>query len=118
MSAALVAGGANGIVGDTADLLRAEGPEVYLADIDADAAASVVSVSARGRGRSGYHDLATADGPRQAVDAAISAFGRLDALIVCAGFLIEAELGNIGIEDWDRTIAVNLRAPFLLAQAA
>jgi NAD(P)-dependent dehydrogenase (short-subunit alcohol dehydrogenase family) len=46
------------------------------------------------------------------------AFGRLDALIVCAGLLVEAELGKIGIEDWDRTIATNLRAPFLLAQAA
>lgn len=44
--------------------------------------------------------------------------GRLDALIVCAGVLVEAELGEIRLEDWEQTIAVNLRGPFLLVQAA
>jgi NAD(P)-dependent dehydrogenase (short-subunit alcohol dehydrogenase family) len=118
MSAALVAGGATGIGRATVELLRAQGTDVYLADVDADTAAAVVSAGARGAGVSGYHDLATADGPRQAVDAAIAAFGHLDAVIVCAGLLVEAELGSISIEDWDRTIATNLRAPFLIAQAA
>jgi NAD(P)-dependent dehydrogenase (short-subunit alcohol dehydrogenase family) len=118
MSAALVAGGAGGIGRATVELLRAQGMDVYLADINADAAASVVAAEAPGRGRSGCHDLATTDGPGQAVESAIGAFGRLDALIVCAGFLVEAELGRIGLEDWDRTMAVNLRAPFLLAQSA
>lgn len=46
------------------------------------------------------------------------ALGRLDALIVCAGVLVEAELGEIRLEDWEQTIAVNLRGPFLLVQAA
>jgi dihydroanticapsin dehydrogenase len=118
LSAALVAGGATGIGRATVELLRAAGTDVYLADIDAAAAAAVVGDRASGRGVSGCHDLATVDGPRQAVEAAIGAFGCLDALIVCAGFLVEAELGNIGVDDWDHTIAVNLRAPFLLAQAA
>ena len=118
VTAALVAGGATGIGRATVEMLRAGGTDVYLADIDAEAAAAVVSAEAPGLGRSGYHDLATVDGPRKAVDAAIAAFGRLDALIVCAGFLVEAELGSIAIEDWDKTIATNLRAPFLLAQAA
>jgi NAD(P)-dependent dehydrogenase (short-subunit alcohol dehydrogenase family) len=118
VSAALVAGGATGIGRATVELLRSGGTDVYLADIAADAAAGAVAAKAPGRGLSGYHDLATVDGPRDAVEAAVTAFGRLDALIVCAGFLVEAELGKIVIEDWDRTIATNLRAPFLLAQAA
>jgi len=118
VSAVLVAGGATGIGRATIGLLRAAGTDVYLADIDAAAAAAAVGERASGRGESGCHDLATVDGPRQAVEAAVGAFGRLDALIVCAGFLVEAELGSIAVDDWDRTIAVNLRAPFLLAQAA
>jgi NAD(P)-dependent dehydrogenase (short-subunit alcohol dehydrogenase family) len=118
VSAALVAGGATGIGRATVELLRAQGTDIYLADIADETAADVVSAPALGAGVSGYHDLATADGPRQAVDAAVSAFGRLDAVIVCAGVLVEAELSDISIEDWDRTIATNLRAPFLLAQAA
>jgi NAD(P)-dependent dehydrogenase (short-subunit alcohol dehydrogenase family) len=118
VTAALVAGGATGIGRATVELLRAQGTDVYLADINAYAAAALVSAEARGTGVSGYHDLATADGPGQAVTAAVAAFGRLDAVVVCAGLLVEAELGDIRIEDWDRTIATNLRAPFLLAQAA
>jgi dihydroanticapsin dehydrogenase len=117
-SAALVAGGATGIGRATVELLRGRGTDVYLADINATAAAEVVSAGAEGAGRSGYHDLATVDGPRQAVEAAVAAFGRLDAVIVCAGLLVEAELASIAVEDWDRTMATNLRAPFLLAQAA
>jgi NAD(P)-dependent dehydrogenase (short-subunit alcohol dehydrogenase family) len=118
MSAALVAGGATGIGRATVDLLRAQGTDVYLADIDASGAAKAVAAEAPGRGVAGYCDLATTDGPGQAVDAALAAFGRLDALIVCAGFLVEAELADITLEDWEQTIATNLRAPFLLAQAA
>jgi NAD(P)-dependent dehydrogenase (short-subunit alcohol dehydrogenase family) len=118
VTAALVAGGATGIGRATVEMLRSRGTDVYLADIDTAAAVDAVSAEAPGLGRSGYHDLATVDGPRRAVDAAIAAFGRLDALVVCAGFLVEAELADIAIEDWDKTMATNLRAPFLLAQAA
>jgi NAD(P)-dependent dehydrogenase (short-subunit alcohol dehydrogenase family) len=118
VTAALVAGGATGIGRATVEMLRTRGTDVYLADIDADAAAEAVSAQATGLGRSGYHDLATVDGPRGAVEAAIAAFGHLDSLVVCAGLLVEAELADIAVEDWDKTIATNLRAPFLLAQAA
>lgn len=37
---------------------------------------------------------------------------------MCAGHLVEAELADIRLEDWERTVATNLRGPFLLAQAA
>jgi NAD(P)-dependent dehydrogenase (short-subunit alcohol dehydrogenase family) len=118
MTAALVAGGATGIGLATVDLLRAQGTDVYLADLDEPRAAAAVTPAAPGRGAAGHCDLATPDGPRQAVEAALAAFGRLDALIVCAGVLVEAELAEITLESWEQTIATNLRAPFLLAQAA
>lgn len=116
--AAMVVGGARGIGRATAELLRGRGSDVYVADIDQRGAAAVVSADAPGRGFSGYCDLETAQGPAQAVHDAIAALGRLDALIVSAGVLVEAELDQIRLEDWERTIAVNLRGPFLLAQAA
>jgi NAD(P)-dependent dehydrogenase (short-subunit alcohol dehydrogenase family) len=116
--AALVVGGARGIGRATAELLRGRGNDVYVADIDRRGAAAVVSCDAPGRGFSGYCDLQTTEGPARAVQDAIAALGRLDALIVSAGVLVEAELDEIRLEDWERTIAVNLRAPFLLAQAA
>jgi len=61
-------------------------------------------------------DLATTDGPITAAQEALKAFGTIDILVNSAGVaLIEPMLGAT-IEDWDRTMAVNLRAPFLLAK--
>ena len=116
--AAVVIGGASGIGRATVELLRSEGTDVYVGDVNASAAARAVSADAPGRGFCGYCDLGTVDGPRQTIVDAVSALGRLDAVIVCAGLLIEAELDHIGLEDWERTMAVNLRGPFLLVQAA
>ncbi len=117
-SAALVVGGATGIGRATVELLRGRGTSVYLADIDEGGAEAVVCADAPGLGFSGYCDLGTVEGPARAVRDAVTALGRLDAVIVCAGVLVEAELGQIRLDDWERTMAVNLRGPFLLAQAA
>jgi NAD(P)-dependent dehydrogenase (short-subunit alcohol dehydrogenase family) len=116
--AALVIGGASGIGRATVELLRSQGTDVYVGDLNESGAAQVVSADAVGRGFSSYCDLGTVDGPRQIVLEAASVLGRLDAVIVCAGILIEAELQNIDLADWERSIAVNLRGPFLLVQAA
>ncbi len=117
-SAALVVGGATGIGRATVELLRGRGTSVYLADIDASGAEAVVATDAPGLGFSGYCDVGTVEGPARTVRDAVTALGRLDAVIVCAGVLVEAELGQIRLDDWERTMAVNLRGPFLLAQAA
>lgn len=118
IGAALVVGGASGIGRATVELLRSQGTDVYVADINESSTAQVISADAPGRGFGAYCDLGSVDGPRQVVQDAVAALGRLDAVIVCAGVLIEAELDEISLEDWERTMAVNLRGPFLLVQAA
>lgn len=42
--------------------------------------------------------------------------GPVDVLVANAGIGRRADLGDIDVEDWDQVLAVNLRAPFLLAQ--
>ncbi len=116
--AALVVGGASGIGRAAAELFRSQGTDVYLADIDEAGAARVIAADAPGRGFAGYCDLGSVDGPKRVARDALAALGRLDALVVCAGVLIEAELSEITLEDWERTIAVNLRGPFLAVQGA
>jgi NAD(P)-dependent dehydrogenase (short-subunit alcohol dehydrogenase family) len=118
VAAVLVAGGATGIGRSTIERLRNRGDDVFLADINSEAAQALMDEPAPGRGFAGSYDLSTVDGPRLAVEAALDAFGRLDALVVLAGVLIDSPLGDITLEQWERTMAVNLRAPFLLAQAA
>jgi 3-oxoacyl-[acyl-carrier protein] reductase len=55
---------------------------------------------------------------QEMVEATLERFGRLDVLINNAALELRGSLMNLSLEDWDRTMAVNLRAPFLCAQAA
>jgi len=47
-----------------------------------------------------------------------AAFGRLDILVNSAALFERSEALEIGLEDWNRVIEVNLRAPFLCSQHA
>jgi pteridine reductase len=48
----------------------------------------------------------------------LAAFGRLDALVNNASNFFATPLESATLEQWDALMAVNARAPFLLAQAA
>ncbi len=120
MATVLIAGGATGIGRATALRLRAEGHDVHIADLDEEAARKVVAQSEGfpGRGSASHCDLSTPDAPAQAVRDALELGGSLDGVVVCAALLVETVLEEFSIEDWDKTMALNLRAPFLLVQAA
>lgn len=61
-------------------------------------------------------DLASTDGPVEAARTALKNFGTVDILVNNAGIALIDNLLEASIEDWDKTMAVNLRAPFLLAR--
>lgn len=63
-------------------------------------------------------DLTTRDGNRAVVDAALSAHGRLDAIVPNAGFQHVAPVRDFPEETWDRLLALLLTSPFLLAKYA
>ncbi|MEL6641539.1 MAG: SDR family oxidoreductase [Pseudomonadota bacterium] len=60
-------------------------------------------------------DIATAEGCDRLI-AAAGAIGQVDILVNSAGVALVGPLLTFTVEDWDRTMAINLRAPFLLAQ--
>jgi NAD(P)-dependent dehydrogenase (short-subunit alcohol dehydrogenase family) len=62
-------------------------------------------------------DLATIEGPKQAAAQALAAYGTIDVLVNCAGVTTIKSIIDTPAEDWDWVNAVNLRAPYLLAQA-
>ena len=62
-------------------------------------------------------DLSTLEGPKEAAAKALAAFGTIDILVNNAGVTTIKSIIDTPDEDWDWVNNVNLRAPFLLAQA-
>lgn len=103
----LVTGGGRGIGRGCSDRFRAEGAEVIVAQrSDCSDFPTVIA------------DFSDPDAPRRVVDAVVDRTGRLDVLINNAGMMREASIEATSAEDWDTTMAVNLRAPFLLIKHA
>ncbi len=62
-------------------------------------------------------DLADPAVPARLVEETAAALGPVDVLVAGAGHSDQRAYTDVDLEAWDRTLAVNLRAPFLLAQA-
>ncbi|MGE3359199.1 MAG: SDR family NAD(P)-dependent oxidoreductase, partial [Acidimicrobiia bacterium] len=62
-------------------------------------------------------DLADPEAARRAALEAVERLGGLDALVNNAGIFEKVPLEDISVEQWDRMIAINCRAPLVLMQA-
>lgn len=62
-------------------------------------------------------DVADAGSIQDCVAAAERTFGRLDFAVNCAAVDYVASVEDLSVEQFDRVLAVNLRAPFLVAKA-
>lgn len=63
-------------------------------------------------------DLAEPEAPEKVIAAAVERFGRLDVLVSSAAIFPEDDtLEGSGAAEFDRLVAINLRAPYLLARA-
>jgi NAD(P)-dependent dehydrogenase (short-subunit alcohol dehydrogenase family) len=63
-------------------------------------------------------DVASREGARAMVDAALKAYGRLDIVVCNAGIEVVATVVDLAEDDWDRVIAVNLTGTFLICKYA
>ncbi len=112
---AVVTGGAAGIGLAVAELFAAKGANLVLVDLNP--AVTDVAKSLPGKHLAITADVTRTDEINAITSQAIAAFGHIDILVNNAGvaFLDEAEL--LKEADWDKTMAVNLKAPFMLAQS-
>lgn len=117
---ALITGGAGAIGRATAGRFLADGARVAVADRDSVALDRVVaelgSQAAPGRLRGWTVDVTDDGSVRDLVAGVITAWGRIDVLFCCAGILRPGSVTEATLDDWDRTIAVNLTGPFLASR--
>jgi NAD(P)-dependent dehydrogenase (short-subunit alcohol dehydrogenase family) len=104
----------------TAVLAAREGAAVACADVDGAAAAATTAL-AQAEGSPAFAITAdVADGERCAgmVSEAHAALGGLDGVVLNVGIGLGAGLEGTSVEDWDRALAVNLRAHFIVCKTA
>lgn len=113
---ALVTGGSSGIGRAAALRLAREGWAVGVLAHGADTVAAVAEEirAAGGRALPLVADVASAEAMAEAVGRLAAEWGRLDALFANAGINgVWAPIDEIAPEEWDRTIATNLRGTYL-----
>jgi len=74
--------------------------------------------NAGGNAKAFHANLSEADASGQLVGDVVKSFGPLNVLINSAAVMKRHAFGSVTAEDWDETMSLNLRAPFLLSQAA
>lgn len=63
-------------------------------------------------------DISRSDEIAKAVEECVTHLGRLDILVNNAGIMFERTVDEMSEGDWDRMMAINLKAPFLLTRQA
>ena len=118
--AALVTGAGRGIGRGIALALAQRGCDVVVNDLDHGQAEQVAEEvqGLRRRSMAVDGDVSRSSGARHIVAEAQRALGRLDILVNNAGILTYEPFLELREETWDRTLAVNLKGQFLVAQAA
>ena len=116
----VVTGAANGIGRSIAQMAAAERGAVMVADISGIGERTAEDIRAVG-GTAEYTscDVSETEQVRGLMERTRERFGAIDVLVSNAGIGGDAlRLHELSVDSWDRTVAVNLRGPFLCAKFA
>jgi 3-oxoacyl-[acyl-carrier protein] reductase len=118
---ALVTGGSRGIGAAIVERLAREGADVALTYVSKPEQAEETRKSAAAfgvRALAIHADSSDAAAVAGAVERTVAELGGIDILVSNAGLAVMAPVGDFSLEDFDRILAVNVRAVFVAAQAA
>ena len=115
---AVVTGAASGIGKATARLIAEEGGRVVVCDRDADALATSLAEAGSLEIGGTAADVARASDMERLVRFAVETHGGLDVLVNNAGVQMFGTVVELAEEDWDRTLAINLKGAFLASKFA
>jgi NAD(P)-dependent dehydrogenase (short-subunit alcohol dehydrogenase family) len=116
---ALITGGARGIGFAIASALAREGATIAIGDINAEGAnAAADKLKAAGAQARGFAvNVADARSVEEMMKGIVTQLGRLDILVNNAGVGGNTPFLEITLENWNRTISINLTGAFIVAQA-
>jgi 3-oxoacyl-[acyl-carrier protein] reductase len=118
---ALVTGGSRGIGAAVVRRLASDGASVAFTYAASEKQAETLADAINDTGGNALPikaDSANAEAVRDAVTQTADRFERLDILVNNAGILVRGVLDDYGLADFDRMVAVNIRAVFVATQAA
>jgi len=116
---ALVTGASSGIGAAIAEVFADAGADISGHGRDA-ARLAALGKKVKGMGRRFAPitgDLADGGETEAVAEGALEAFGQIDILVNSAGIALTGPVVGYDIADWNRTMAVNLTAPFILSKA-
>src|SRR5437588_8793822 len=107
----VITGASSGLGEAAARLLSAQGASVVLGARRADRLESLAGELNRNGGKAVAvaTDVTQREQVKRLVDAAVQKFGRVDVMINNAGIMPRAPLERLTIDDWDRTIDINIK---------
>ena len=117
---ALISGAARGMGAEEARIFAREGAKVVIGDISEDEGKAVEAQIAETGGQAVFVrlDVTQESDWTNAVDEAVSRFGKLDILVNNAGISSRAFTDDTGIDAWDKIMEVNSKGVFLGTRAA
>lgn len=115
MGIIVIAGGATGIGEAALKAFCAAGDDVLLADINVEKGNTLAKATGAAFVEA---DLSDPKAPEAIIAACRARFGGLDTLFVNAAVLASAPLAEWTREMWEKSLSVNLSAPFFMVQAA
>ena len=107
----VITGASSGLGEAAARLLSAQGASVVLGARRADRLKSLADelTGKGGKALAVTTDVTRRDQVKKLVDTAVQKFGRIDVMINNAGIMPRAPLERLTIDDWDRTIDINIK---------
>jgi len=116
----VVTGSGRGIGRAICLALARDGADVVASDIDLDAARETAGLVAAGgrRGHAARTDVASEEQIVELIGGTVRDHGGIDILVNNAGVITLCPILELSAEQWDRTMAVNLRGTFLASREA